>query len=54
MNEESMSAALDEIYKEAESLLKREDLSKDVEEAIDRILALARYKFPVTSKEKDN
>jgi hypothetical protein len=50
--EEGMDAALDAIYEEAEKLLGRDDLPEDAQQAVGRILALARYKFPVTSKGK--
>jgi hypothetical protein len=48
-NPQAMSAALDAIYDEAAKLLTL-DLPDQVEQGLERIRALARYKFPVTGK----
>ena len=51
MNDEAMSGALDAICEEAEKLLEYE-LPREVEEKIELIISIARYKFDVrTDKE---
>ena len=60
MNEESeqvnepeqMSKALDAIHDEALKLLQHEGLPDEVEEGLDLILSIARYKFDVRTDEE--
>jgi hypothetical protein len=53
MTEEGMIEALDLIHDEAQKLLTLE-LPENVEQGLERILALARYKFAVTTKSEQN
>lgn len=50
MSEAEMSKTLDLIYEEAEKLLILERLPEDIKDSIEKILALARYKFDVIGK----
>jgi hypothetical protein len=53
MNAEAMSEALSAIHDEAEKLLNRDDLPEEVEQGLDRIIAIARYEHDVrTESEK--
>ena len=52
MNEELMTEAFNAIREEALKLLQRDDLPDEVEESLDRILALADYQFDIRSEDE--